>query len=97
MALLESVIQLKFSRTWTVIKLMFRSLKLAGPLIVLSSALEAAPEGHLFFEEKVRPILAEHCLKCHSEEKKIKGGLLLDRKAGWEKRSEEHTSELQSH
>ena len=64
---------------------MFQSFKLAGLLIVLSSALEAAPEGHLFFEEKVRPILAEHCLKCHSEEKKIKGGLLLDRKAGWEK------------
>lgn len=41
--------------------------------------------GEVFFEEKVRPLLAEHCLKCHSEEKKIKGGLLLDRKAGWEK------------
>jgi hypothetical protein len=37
-----------------------------------------------FFEEKVRPILEENCLKCHSEaEKKRKGGLLLDRKAGW--------------
>ncbi len=43
-----------------------------------------AAEGIAFFESKVRPILDEHCLKCHSEAKKVKGGLLLDRKAGWE-------------
>ncbi|MDB4508328.1 PSD1 and planctomycete cytochrome C domain-containing protein [Akkermansiaceae bacterium] len=46
---------------------------------------EGSSEGHTFFEEKVRPLLDKHCLKCHSEEKKIKGGLLLDRKSGWEK------------
>ncbi|HEX7898572.1 MAG TPA: DUF1549 domain-containing protein [Planctomycetota bacterium] len=37
-----------------------------------------------FFEAKVRPILVDHCLKCHGE-KKPKGGLRLDSKAGWEK------------
>jgi len=45
---------------------------------------EIPSEGRQFFEEKVRPILEESCLKCHSEAgKKRKGGLLLDRKAGW--------------
>lgn len=43
-----------------------------------------AADGISFFESKVRPILEENCLKCHSEAKKVKGGLLLDRKAGWE-------------
>src|SRR5688500_6457834 len=37
-----------------------------------------------FFEKKVRPILVERCLECHSAEKKIKGGLALDSRAGWE-------------
>jgi hypothetical protein len=35
-----------------------------------------------FFEKKIRPVLAEHCYKCHSAEaqknKKLKGGLRLD-------------------
>src|SRR2546421_11913951 len=37
-----------------------------------------------FFEAKVRPVLVEHCYKCHSvkTEKKPKGGLLLDAREG---------------
>jgi hypothetical protein len=32
-----------------------------------------------FFENKVRPVLANHCYKCHSQTaEKVKGGLLLD-------------------
>jgi hypothetical protein len=32
-----------------------------------------------FFENKVRPVLANHCYKCHStQSEKVKGGLLLD-------------------
>jgi mono/diheme cytochrome c family protein len=32
-----------------------------------------------FFEAKVRPVLVEHCYKCHSKEAdKVRGGLLLD-------------------
>jgi hypothetical protein len=38
-----------------------------------------------FFEKQVRPLLIEHCYKCHSEGKKIKGGLSLDSKAAWSK------------
>ena len=38
-----------------------------------------------FFENEVRPLLIKHCHECHSEETgKKKGGLLLDRKAGWQ-------------
>ena len=36
-------------------------------------------EGIDFFEKKIRPVLIEHCYKCHSTEaEKLKGGLLLD-------------------
>jgi hypothetical protein len=36
-----------------------------------------------FFEKRVRPLLTEHCLECHSAEKKVKGGLRLDFEGGW--------------
>jgi hypothetical protein len=40
-------------------------------------------EGARFFEEKIRPILADRCFKCHSHgAEKIKGGLVLDSRAG---------------
>jgi hypothetical protein len=36
-----------------------------------------------FFENKVRPVLANHCYKCHSQSaEKVKGGLLLDTREG---------------
>ena len=42
-----------------------------------------------FFESKIRPILTERCLRCHSAEKgKTQGGLALDTKHGWEKGGE---------
>jgi hypothetical protein len=41
--------------------------------------------GHEFFEKKIRPVLEEHCFKCHSADaekaNKLRGGLLLDSKA----------------
>ena len=44
-----------------------------------------ADEGMDFFEKKIRPLLAEKCIECHSSEKGIsKGGLTLDTKKGWE-------------
>src|SRR5262245_25786179 len=44
---------------------------------------ERAAPGNEFFEKKIRPILAEHCYGCHSQNaKKLKGGLLLDSRAG---------------
>ncbi len=54
-----------------------------GLVLLLSAPTPAAPPdaaGVEFFEKKVRPVLAEHCYKCHSAEapKGIKGGLALD-------------------
>ena len=44
---------------------------------------DADPAGLEFFEKKVRPVLVEHCFKCHSTRaKKSRGGLLLDSRAG---------------
>ena len=51
--------------------------------VVLAAALQES-DGTEFFESKIRPVLAEQCLKCHGE-KKAKGGLRLDTRAGWEK------------
>jgi hypothetical protein len=37
-----------------------------------------------FFEERIRPVLAQNCYECHSvKAKKLKADLYLDRKAGW--------------
>ncbi len=39
------------------------------------------PDQLAFFEKNIRPVLIEHCYKCHSAESdKIRGGLLLDTK-----------------
>lgn len=58
--------------------LIFTTLALATPHL-------GATEGMQFFESKIRPLLIQSCYECHSEEAgKRKGGLLLDRKAGWE-------------
>src|SRR3989442_1652888 len=53
------------------------ALALSG--VPLRAADDAAKSGARFFEEKIRPILADNCFKCHSHEaKKVKGGLMLD-------------------
>src|SRR5436190_23318958 len=59
------------------------SLAAAFALLSLVPLLAAAPQsdhaGVEFFEKKIRPILVEHCYKCHGKDaEKIKGGLLLD-------------------
>jgi hypothetical protein len=44
------------------------------------------PAGMQFFETKIRPVLADHCYKCHSAEAnkagKLKGELFLDNREG---------------
>ena len=50
---------------------------------VLSFTMQAA--DFRFFEQEVRPLLVEHCYACHSAGEKIKGGLALDSKPGWQK------------
>src|SRR4051812_29398234 len=64
-------------------------LLLAAAVAGLFALPAAADPGTDFFEKKIRPALAEHCLKCHSAEaakaKKLKGGLLLDSRDGLRK------------
>src|SRR6266508_3193850 len=50
---------------------------------VVASAGEPKPEEIQFFENKIRPLLAEYCYPCHSASaEKLKGGLRLDTKDG---------------
>lgn len=57
------------------------------------SAAQTLPDSHAsipadqlnFFEKNIRPVLVEHCYKCHSAESdKVKGGFTLDTKLGLE-------------
>ncbi|MEM1297389.1 MAG: DUF1549 domain-containing protein, partial [Verrucomicrobiota bacterium] len=49
-----------------------------------SVPISAAESNEIFFETKVRPLLAKHCYSCHSREEKVKGELLLDSRNGWQ-------------
>lgn len=68
---------------------LFTLARLAALASVVGFRLHAADSaaGHDFFENKIRPLLIEHCLKCHdgSAADKPKGGLALNSRAGWEK------------
>ena len=37
-----------------------------------------------FFTSKIEPLLKQRCYECHSHEKKMKAGLTLDSRSGWE-------------
>lgn len=51
--------------------------------------LSRADDGLEFFESRIRPILVEHCYRCHSaESQEIKGELRLDLMAGWQEGGE---------
>ncbi|MEO6754436.1 MAG: c-type cytochrome domain-containing protein, partial [Chthoniobacteraceae bacterium] len=56
-----------------------------GIALLSAVPLRADPAGADFFEKKVRPLLEQRCLECHSPEKKVKGGLRLDTREGWAK------------
>jgi hypothetical protein len=58
-------------------------IRLLSCLWLAASALHA-DDGMAFFESKVLPVLQQRCYECHSHEMKIKGGLALDLKAGWQ-------------
>jgi mono/diheme cytochrome c family protein len=55
------------------------------PLLLVCASLLPAAEGDLaFFENRIRPLLVEHCQSCHSVKAgKKKGGLLLDSREGF--------------
>ncbi|MFM7538166.1 MAG: c-type cytochrome domain-containing protein, partial [Planctomycetota bacterium] len=58
-------------------------------IVVLTAGLMRADEGTDFFESKIRPVITEHCLACHSADAakagKLKGGLKLDSREGMRK------------
>ncbi len=55
-------------------------------VLALPASSWAQQDGLRLFEEKIRPVLAEQCYKCHSAgAKKQRGGLLLDTKDGLRK------------
>lgn len=60
-------------------------LKFYRIIIFISILSYASADQHAFFENKVRPLLAKHCTKCHSQKSgKRKGGLYLDSKQAWQ-------------
>ncbi len=47
--------------------------------LLVGGQLRAADRGIEFFEKRIRPVLVQHCYKCHSTgASKVKGGLRLD-------------------
>ena len=62
--------------------------------ISLAAPLESPDE---LFEKKIRPVLVEHCYKCHaSTSKRLKGGLELDTRAGVLKGGDAGTTRISS-
>ncbi len=52
--------------------------------LACSCGITQAFDGPKFFQEKVEPILREHCYECHSHATNtMKGGLTLDSRSGW--------------
>jgi hypothetical protein len=57
-----------------------------SPTVAAARADANDDSGVAFFEKKIRPVLVEHCYKCHSAEaqqkKKLRGSLRLDTRQG---------------
>ena len=56
----------------------------AAFLLLCAASGPAAAEGDGLFDKQVRPLLEKRCFECHSHASKIKGGLTLDSKSGWQ-------------
>src|SRR5271154_4960625 len=53
------------------------------PLLCPAAPTGDNPAGIEFFEGKIRPLLADHCYKCHSRQsEKVRGGFMLDTRDG---------------
>ena len=54
-----------------------------SPMLCAAQSADSDAKGVEFFESQIRPLLANMCYQCHSQEsKKAKGGLLLDSREG---------------
>src|SRR5688572_28011998 len=66
--------------------------KLGVPVIVAAAALQWAgiTRADEFFSSRIEPLLKRRCYECQSHETgKMKGGLTLDSKSGWERGGDE--------
>ena len=55
------------------------TLALGGASLTAAEEERMPPEHVTFFEQKIRPVMVQHCYKCHSQkEDKDKGGLTMD-------------------
>ena len=64
---------------------------LTALLILVALPLPAAPgqDARDFFENRIRPVLAEHCYRCHNSSGEQRGGLALDHRAALRRGSEQ--------
>ena len=64
----------------------FRLGLVVGPAVLVATARGAdtpGPDGVRFFRERIEPVLAAECYRCHSARaEKLRGGLRLDSRAG---------------
>ena len=58
-------------------------LSLLANIFGIAAAVHVSAED-AFFRDQVEPILRERCYECHSHAGKIKGGLVLDSRSGWQ-------------
>ncbi len=63
---------------WSVLTTLFIAMSSAS---LADDGVAVPPEDYRFFETRIRPLLANHCYKCHGP-KKQEGGLRLDSLAG---------------
>ena len=54
------------------------------PAVIALASVTVAHADELF-TTKIEPLLKQRCFECHSHEKKMRGGLTLDSRSGWEK------------
>jgi len=53
-------------------------------VVLIATAVPPLWADDAFFLDQVEPILRQRCYECHSHAGKIKGGLVLDSRSGWE-------------
>lgn len=59
---------------------------IAGLTLSDRNAMAQIPADQVeFFENRIRPVLAQECYECHRSGGKEKGGLALDDRAGWQR------------
>jgi mono/diheme cytochrome c family protein len=65
------------------VRIAFASICLGAFAAASAAAADLTPAETQFFESRIRPLLADNCYKCHSQQaEKVRGSLLLDTREG---------------